>query len=37
MTPDFTGLRAMYVNCTLTRSPGRSHTQGVIDRSVAIM
>ncbi|WP_431932138.1 flavodoxin family protein [Micromonospora sp. RP3T] len=35
--PDFTGLRAMYINCTLNRSPGRSHTQGVIDRSVAIM
>jgi multimeric flavodoxin WrbA len=35
--PDFTGLRAMYINCTLNRSPARSHTQGVIDRSVAIM
>ena len=35
--PDFTGLRATYINCTLNRSPGRSHTQGVIDRSVAIM
>ncbi|MFD6568128.1 flavodoxin family protein [Micromonospora profundi] len=35
--PDFTGLRAMFINCTLNRSPGRSHTQGVIDRSVAIM
>ncbi|KOX04980.1 flavodoxin family protein [Micromonospora profundi] len=35
--PDFTGLRAMYINCTLNRSPGRSHTQGVVDRSVAIM
>jgi hypothetical protein len=35
--PDFTGLRAMYINCTLNRSPDRSHTQGVIDRSVAIM
>ena len=34
---DFTGLRAMYINCTLNRSPGRSHTQGVIDRSVEIM
>jgi hypothetical protein len=33
--PDFTGLRAMYINCTLHRSPDR--TQGVIDRSVAIM
>ncbi|GAB4104526.1 flavodoxin family protein [Micromonospora taraxaci] len=35
--PDFTGLRAMYINCSLNRSPGRSHTPGVIDRSVAIM
>ena len=35
--PDFTGLRAMYINCTLNRSPDRSHTQGVIDRSVSIM
>ncbi len=34
--PDFTGLRATYINCTLNRSPARSHTQGVIDRSVAI-
>ncbi len=30
-------LRALYVNCTLKRSPERSHTQGLIDRSVAIM
>ncbi|GAA3228088.1 flavodoxin family protein [Pseudonocardia petroleophila] len=37
LQPDFTGLRAMYINCTLNRSPGRSHTQGVIDRSVEIM
>ncbi|WP_116950643.1 flavodoxin family protein [Jiangella endophytica] len=35
--PDFSGLRALYVNCTLNRSPDPSHTQGVIDRSVAIM
>lgn len=35
--PDFTGLRAMYINCTLNRLPGRSHTQGLIDRGVAIM
>ncbi|MFC6326113.1 flavodoxin family protein [Microbacterium koreense] len=30
-------LRAVYVNCTLKRSPERSHTQGLIDRSVALM
>ncbi|MET3859394.1 multimeric flavodoxin WrbA [Dietzia sp. 2505] len=35
--PDFTGLRAMFVNCTLTRSPGLSHTQGLINASASIM
>lgn len=30
-------LRALYVNCTLKRSPERSHTQGLMDRSIAIM
>jgi multimeric flavodoxin WrbA len=34
---DFTDLRALYVNCTLKRSPERSHTQGLIDLSVEIM
>ena len=34
---DFSGLRAMYVNCTLKRSPEKSHTQGLADRSIAIM
>ena len=34
---DFSGLRAMYVNCTLKPSPERSHTQGLIDLSAAIM
>jgi hypothetical protein len=33
----FDDLRALYVNCTLKRSPERSHTQGLIDRSVAVM
>jgi multimeric flavodoxin WrbA len=33
----FSGLRAMFVNCTLKRSPERSHTQGLIDRSAGIM
>jgi len=27
----------MYINCTLKRSPERSHTQGLADRSIAIM
>ena len=34
---DFSGLRAIYVNCTLKRAPERSHTQGLIDLSAAIM
>jgi multimeric flavodoxin WrbA len=34
---DFSGLRALYVNCTLKRFPERSHTQGLADRSIAIM
>jgi multimeric flavodoxin WrbA len=34
---DYSDLRALYVNCTLKRSPERSHTQGLIDLSVAIM
>jgi multimeric flavodoxin WrbA len=34
---DFSALRAMYVNCTLKRSPASSHTQGLIERSVAVM
>jgi hypothetical protein len=33
----FDDLRALYVNCTLKRSPEPSHTQGLIDKSVAIM
>ena len=34
---DFSGLRALYVNCTLKRSPAQSHTQGLADRSMEIM
>src|SRR5215468_11068650 len=30
-------LRAMFINCTLKRSPELSHTQGLIDVSRAIM
>lgn len=30
-------LTAMYVNCTLTRSPATSHTQTLMDKSIAIM
>ncbi|TQF68996.1 flavodoxin family protein [Rhodococcus spelaei] len=35
--PRFDGLLAVYVNCTLKRSPERSNTQGLIDRSVGLM
>jgi multimeric flavodoxin WrbA len=34
---DFSGLRATYLNCTLKRSPERSHTQGLVDLSASIM
>ncbi|GHH71389.1 flavodoxin [Streptomyces sulfonofaciens] len=30
-------LRALYINCTLKRSPERSNTQGLVDRSMRIM
>src|SRR5690348_17356033 len=33
----FDDLRALVINCTLKRSPERSHTQGLIDRCTAIM
>ena len=34
---DFTGLRAMFINCTLKRSPEQSHTEGLVDASAALM
>ena len=34
---DFSDLRALFINCTLKRSPEKSHTQGLADLSVAIM
>ncbi len=34
---DLSDLRALYINCTLKRSPEVSHTQGLADRSIAIM
>src|SRR3954470_19151982 len=34
---DFSDLRALFINCTLKRSPEVSHTQGLADRSIAIM
>jgi multimeric flavodoxin WrbA len=35
--PDFSGLRALFVNCTLKRSPEVSNTQALVDASAAIM
>jgi len=34
---DFSGLRALFVNCTLKPSPAVSNTQGLMDLSVSIM
>ena len=34
---DFTDLSAMFINCTLKRSPELSHTEGLVDASAAIM
>src|SRR5919197_268253 len=34
---DFSDLRAVYINCTLKRSPEVSNTQGLADRAIAIM
>lgn len=36
-TYDFSGLRAIFFNGTLTPSPGRSHTEGLIEVSASIM
>jgi multimeric flavodoxin WrbA len=35
--PDFSSLKAIFINCTLKKSPDQSHTQGLMDRSVSIM
>ncbi len=34
---DFSDLRALFLNCTLKRSPELSHTQGLVDICQAIM
>ncbi|MEX2623408.1 MAG: flavodoxin family protein [Acidimicrobiia bacterium] len=34
---DFSGLRALFFNCTLKKSPELSHTQGLMDISIGIM
>jgi hypothetical protein len=35
--PELSDLRALFVNCTLKRSPEVSNTQGLADKSIAIM
>ncbi len=37
MSDDFAGLRAMFINCTLKRSPEVSNTQALVDMSASIM
>ncbi len=34
---DFSGLRALYISCTLKRTPELSHTEGLAQRSMEIM
>lgn len=34
---DFSGLKALFINCTLKKSPALSHTQGLMNMSRAIM
>jgi multimeric flavodoxin WrbA len=34
---DYSDLRALFINCTLKRSPERSHTQGLMDIAMEIM
>jgi hypothetical protein len=35
--PDFSALKAIFVNCTLKKSPQQSDTQGLMDLSISIM
>ena len=35
--PRYDDLRVLFINCTLKPSPQLSHTQGLIDRTTAIM
>ncbi len=37
MKNDFSGLKAVYVNCTLKKSPTKSHTHDLMDVSIKIM
>jgi len=35
--PDFSKLKALFINCTLKKSPTKSHTRGLMDVSINIM
>ncbi len=37
MDTDFSDLKALYINCTLKRSPDTSNTQGLMDLSIGVM
>ncbi len=37
MDTDFSDLSALYINCTLKRSPDQSHTQALMDVSIGVM
>jgi multimeric flavodoxin WrbA len=37
MDTDFSDLSALYINCTLKRSPDTSNTQGLMDLSIGVM
>ena len=37
VVPASDALTALYINCTLTRSPEVSHTQGLMDRSIRLL
>jgi multimeric flavodoxin WrbA len=34
---DFTGLKALFINCTLKKSPAKSHTQNLMEVTIEIM
>ncbi len=34
---DYSDLKALFINCTLKRSPETSNTQGLMDKSMAVM
>ena len=35
--PNYSDLKAVFINCTLTKSPEKSHTQLLVDTSADIM